>query len=341
MFTDITSMFRHLRMYLLGKGVLTLAVFAAAAIGAATGVGVLIPALVTVGGGIVYTAASRFYQQSAYADDMVNLYRDNIAEQLGKQPAEVTRADLAEAAQGNDVIAQALKRQQQRTWLAIGTAIFSGVVSLALIEGFGMGDILHDMAANSSLGILKSIAGFIGIGTVSSVTGLLLQDGLGSAIGYGTGISKAAAHDLIVKMNRGITRGLPTAREDVYAIIVAANPELDKRITENYGKHYSHMTHAQQSHVLHDVGLADAMDKLAIAISDGKISAGTLAYSANDPRLNTLPVAAPDAPVHENVAGKFIERLGLTARSSTMSHAERLQHERASAPAQGYSSAIL
>jgi hypothetical protein len=339
-FDDIKTMLRPLKVYLFGKGILTLAVFAAAAVGAMTGFGVLIPAFVIASGGIALTVASRFYKQSLYEDDMVNLYRNNIAEQLGKQPDDVTRADLNEAAQGNDVIAQALKRQHQRTWLAIGTAVLSGVVSLGLIAGFGMGSILHDMAGKTFLGVMKPIASFIGIGTVSGITGLLLKDGLGNAIGYGTGIGKAAAHDLIVKLDHNVARGIPIAREDVYAIIVTANPALDKSIAENYGRHYTQMSHAQQGHVLHETGLADAMDKLAIAINDHKVHAGTLAYAANDPRLNALPVVKTDEPQHDHTPGRFTERLGLAARSTAMSHSERVMQER-SAPAQGYSSAIL
>ena len=335
MLDDLKDLFHHFKVYLFGKGILTLGVFAAAAIGAATGIGVIIPALVVAIGGVALTAADRLSRQAMYENEMVDLYRNNIAEQLGKPPADITRADLMEAAKDNDVIAQALKRQHQRTLLAIGTSMLSGGVSLALIAGFGVGGMLHHMAEQTFLGMLKPIAAFIGIGTVSGITGLVLKQGLGSAIGYGTGIHKAAAHDLIVRMNHDVTRGMQISREDVYAIIVAANPALDKSITAHYGRHYTHMSHAQQSHVLHDVALAGAMDKLALAISSGAVSAGTVAYAANDPRLTVMPtgtIDAADAMAPEPENGKFIERLGLTPRTAS-TNVERVQQQRMNAPA--------
>ena len=286
LFDDFKNMLRHLKVYLLGKGILTLGVFAAVGISSAFNFSVLLPAMVIGIGGTVLTAADRLYKQSLYQDDMVELYRDNIAEQLGKQPEEITRADLREAAKSNEVIAQALRRRRQKTILDISTAALSGVVSIALIVGLGLDtQSLRTMAEGSLWGALKPLAHLIGLGTVSGATSLLLHEGLGSAIGYGTGISQAAAHDLIFGLNRKVGRGLPVSREDVYGVVVAANVALDQRIASTYGRHYPQMSQAQQAQVLHDFDLNGVTDKLAVAISSKQIRAGALAYAANDPRL--------------------------------------------------------
>lgn len=334
MFDLLKDTFRTLKVYLLGKGILTLGVFAAAGIASAMGVGMLIPAMAVGIGGALLTTADRLYQQKLYETDMVDLYRNDLAQQLGKAPEDVTRADLKEAAKENDVIAQALRRQRQRSILSIGTAILSGAVSIGLIVGFGLDSQKLQNLANGTLwDALKPIANFISIGTVGGLTGLILHNGLGDAIGYGTGIHKAAAHDLITMLDSRIKRGLPVAREEVYAVIVAANPSLEQGIVREYGKSYHVMTRAQKEVVMHDARLAQPIDDIARAISDHRIHAGYLAFAANDPRLATLPKATPlHVEEVQQKPGRFVELLGLSPREAT-SHTARIAQERAEASA--------
>ena len=341
MFDQLKDIFRPLKLYLLGKGILTVGVFAAAGIASAMGFSVLWPALLVGIGGTALTAMNRLYQERIYQDDMVNLYRDDIANQLGIAPEKVGRDELKEAAQENDVIAQALKRNRQQTWLSIGTAALAGLVSIGLIYGFGLdAHHLQDVAQHTLWTALRPLASFVGIGTVSGLTGLVLHQGLGTAIGYGTGISKAAAHDLIARMDASVKRGEPVAREQVYAIIVATNPSLDREIAKDYGKAYASMSHAQREQVMHDAHLAGTLDQIAIAITRKEVHAGYLAYAATDARLTRRPDASP-AEAPPKAASNFVAKLGLAPRAAQADHAARLEQQRSSAAAMpGYSASL-
>lgn len=318
---------RELKVFALGKGILSLAVFGTAALSAAfLGANVVWPAALVVGiGGTVLTAANRIYKQGLREQEMVDIYRDSVAQQLHIAPEQVTRATLREAGKDNQIIGQALEHQRKKTMLTIATAAVAGITSIALIGMFDMGNLLQGIAERSFTGMLEPIASFIGIGTVSTMTSLVVRDGLDTAIGYGSGISRADANDMITDMYRRIQRGQPVSREEVYGILVASDTVLDRTIEQRMGKHYASMNHAEQSILLQHFGVAEAMDKLAQDLSTGAVSPGRLAYmTADDYRPATSKMTVPEnTPNHAK--GKFVERLGLTTRPQN--HAERISEQ--------------
>ena len=318
---------KQLGVFALGKSLLTFSVMAAGAVGVMSGFGALIPALIIGAGGFALTAVSRFHSQRIYEDNMVNLYRDNIADQLGIAPEEVTRASLKEAAKDNEIIAKALSRQRKKTFLTIGTAALASVVSIGLIGFTGVADGLQGLAKQAPVDMLKNL-GFLSIASfVGGISNLVIHEGLDALIGYKSGISKAAAHDLIYKMDLEVSRGKPISREEVFAVMVAGDESLHNRVTKKYNKDYNDMTHGEKSRVLHDLNVATTMDKLAIAISEKKIRPGYLAYAADDPHI-TAPRGAQqveDTPTSvKPVRGSFVERLGLMPHSNELSHTARL-----------------
>ncbi len=331
MLEDILHAAKELKVFALGKGILSLAVIAAATIGAATGLGVMVPALVIGGGGFALTVANQLYKKALREDEMVDLYRDDIAAQLKIAPDAVTRADLKTVAKDNPIIEQALDRQRKETVMTLSTAAMAGLTSILLIGAFNVGGMVHGMAQASFTGLLKPIAGLIGMGTVSAASSLILHDGVDAAIGYGTGMRKASANDLIVAMNRQIAHGNPVSREEVYAVLVASDRALDRTIVKQTGKSYGAMTHAEQGMLLQHYELAEAMDKLARDISTGAVSPGHLAFMTDEyhpaPKVteDTICMASP-------AKASFVERLGLSAAHGEMSHAERLAQKTASAP---------
>jgi hypothetical protein len=332
MFQNSRDFLKQLGVFALGKSVLTFSVFAAGFVGASLGFGALIPALIIGAGGFALTAVRRFHSQGIYEDNMVNLYRDNIADQLGIAPEEVTRAHLKEAAKDNEIIAKALSRQRKKTFLTIATAALASVVSIGLIGFTGVADGLVDVAKKAPLDILKDVGFLFGASFTAGISNLIIHEGLDALIGYKSGLSKAAAHDLIYQMDLEVKRGKPISREEVFGVMVAGDESLHTRVTKQYGKEYRDMTQGEKSRVLHDLNLAATMDKLAIAISEKKIRPGYLAYAADDPRL-TAPrgakqvedTLAPEKPSRAS----FVERLGLMPRSENLSHAERFSTQAA------------
>ena len=321
MFENSRDFIKQLAVFALGKSLLTFSVMAVGTIGALSGFGALIPALIIGVGGFALTTVRRFQSQGVYEDNMVNLYRDNIADQLGITPDQVTRASLKEAT-------KALSRQRKKTFLTIATAALASVVSVGLIGFTGIPEGLKDIATNS-LDSWKPLAGLFGASFVAGISNLIIHEGLDLLIGYKSGISKAAAHDLIFKMDLEINQGKPVSREEVFGVMVAGDESLQSRITKIYNKQYRDMSQGEKSRVLHDLNLAATMDKLAIAISEKKIRPGYLAYAADDPRL-TAPRGAKQVEdiltpeTQKPTRASFVERLGLMPRADLSSHTDRL-----------------
>ncbi|MDX2095033.1 MAG: hypothetical protein SFW64_03745 [Alphaproteobacteria bacterium] len=320
LFDDIGQLWTRYRGYFLGKAALMLAVGGASSL---LGISILWPALVIVGGGMALHAYGLVTQQRYYQQDMVDLYRDDIADHLGIAPEQVTRAHLKEAAKDNEVIAQALERQHKKTFIDIGTSLLSGAVSFALLLSFADAGQFLRFAKETFSDALGPIVNFIGLSTVSSVSGLVLHDALGLAIDVKTGVSKAAAHDLIIAMDRDVRHGRPISREQVYGVLVAGNSQLQQAIATRFHKSYRWMNAAEQSNVLHQIGVAEELDVLAQQINRGEIRPGRLAYMMDDDALadmrarhaHTAPSPTPTVEAAPE-QGKFVTRLGRAQHQS-------------------------
>ena len=327
---DIGAFLNRNRGYFLGKMLLMFAVGAASH---ALGITMLVPAAILVGGGMAIHAYGRFTEHRYYQQEMVDLYRDDIAQHLGIAPEQVTRAHLKEAAKGNEVIAQALERQHKKLLIDIGTSLLAGVVTFGLLLSFGEAGKFFDFTQKTFGEALGPMVNLIGLGTVSGISGLVLHDALGIAIGAKTGTLKAAAHDLILDMHNDIVHGRPISREQVYGVLVASNPDLQQAIVTRFHKSYAWMSAAEKSNVLHEVGVATDMDILARQINTGEVRPGRLAYMLADA---TLPAHRPPSdsntasPEQEPQKSNFVGRLGLAARANS-SFTEQVKESRSHA----------
>lgn len=283
---DILSFLSRNRGYFLGKVLLALSVAAASSL---FGVSILIPAIVIVGGGLALRTYGRWNELTHYKQEMVDLYREDIAQQLGIAPEQVSIENLKEAAKGNDVIAQALARQHTKNFIELGTSLLTAAVTFGLLSSFGeVSEFRSFIDKDLGLGkLLGDAVNFIGLSTVGGVSGLIFHDALGLAIGAKTGTIKAAAHDLILDMEKDLRRGRPISREQVYGVLVAGNPELQEAIYIRFQKSYRSMNAAEQSRVLHILGIADTLDNLAQQINRGEIRPGRLAYLMDDHALSS------------------------------------------------------
>lgn len=320
---DILSFLSRNRGYFLGKALLAATVAGASSL---FGVSILVPAMLIVGGGLALRTYRRFTEISHYKQQMVDLYREDIAAQLGIAPEMVGVENLKEAAKGNDVIAQALARQRTKNFIELGTSLLAATVTFGLLFSFGDTGQFHDFIRND-LGLsnfLGSAVNFIGLSTVGGISGLIFHDALGLAIGAKTGTIKAAAHDLILEMENNLRHGRPISREQVYGVLVAANPQLQEAITTRFQKSYSWMNAAEQSRVLHILGIADTLDNLAQQVNRGEIRPGRLAYLMDDHALSSTRRVelsrgelthastdiSPAADISTSEPRSFVERVG-------------------------------
>ncbi len=318
-FGDISNTLRALRVHLFGKGIMTLAVLAAGAVASATGFSAILP-IVAVGG-FVLTTVNRLYNQRLYENGMLNMYRDDISQQLGIAPEEVTLSQLKEAGKTNDVIGHALTRQRNKTILAVGTAALSAAGTWALVGMFGgesslktgVGALLQNIPGGASI---AAFANYVSIGVVAGFSGLLFNGVLKNGVSATTSIGKAAAHDRIMEMEWTLKRGLGVSKEQVYGVLVAGDVRLQQAIARQFHKPYSQMRPIQQATVLQRVGVASEMQTIADQINHGEMRPGGLAYlmqgaqnAAHTPQA--LSAAMAPAPAQSN----FVERLGVAPRN--------------------------
>lgn len=319
---NIGDFLGELKRYAFGRGLLTTATLMATGISMAFGWGVILPALAITVGGTLLTAYNSLARQRAYEENMVSLYRDDIAAELGIAPGDVTRADVKEAAKTNEVLGQALDRQRDKTLINIGTAALSSAATLAMVFFFGVdGSSLHGFAVEHLGKIMGPLANLIGIGTVASLTGLVLHDGLKALIGHHTGTNKAAAHDMIMSLSYERARGHAVQAEQVYAVLVASDAELAARILQQSGHDYRALNSAQQRSIMQKIGVGDAMQQLADDINTGRVNPGHLAYMLGEEFTSAHP---EQTAVH---CSNFVERLGLAPRAQH-SHAHAINAAR-------------
>lgn len=306
-----------LKRHLLGRGILSLGVIVAGSMGGIT------PALVIGIGGALLTGFMRLGNQGLYEEQMVNLYRDDIAEHLGIAPEQVIRAHLKEAAKTNDIIDQALDRQRYKNYITFATAALAGAATVALVA-LGLPESIAGVftqlfGKESTVG---TVLGYFSTAIVSGLSSLIVHDGLELLIGHKTGVRKAAAHDRIIELDHAIARGQAVNKEQVYGVLVAGNTELQQTITREFGKDYARMTPLEQRYVLQEIGVGDAMQTLAQDISQGKVQPGKLAYMISDAQPRRRATPEKDAPALAPTRS-FVQSLGLTPRE-TMSHEARL-----------------
>jgi hypothetical protein len=244
-------------------------------------------------------------------------------------PQEVGRAELRLAAQENEIIAQALTRQRRKTFVSIATSALASVVTLGLIY-FALdpnaGGLTQNKVADALTSFFSHFDGvanlvkYVSIGIISGASGLVVHDGLEAAIGVGSGVSKAAAHDLIAAMQHDLTRGRSISATQVYAVLVAGDPALQRAIKTQFGHSYNHMADSERRPVLAKVGVTEEMQQLARAISSGAIQPGHLAYMIGETRGSSKQVAAAAPEASNEIAlpqpaqAAFVEKLGLAPR---------------------------
>ena len=324
-FDEFRNIFKAMRVYLLGRGFLSLLVMGTAfAVGAASP---LVLGLVAAGG-LALSAGVRLYSQALYEDDMADLYREDIAKHLHMDPRAVTRTHLKIAARENEVIDQALTRQRHINIVSFATSALAAAATFGLLM-FGLAGTVSSFFATSFPSLAGINFGFMGfadftaakllqltsVGIVSGFTSLVLHNGLEEAIGYGTGLSKAVAHDLIAAMDFDIKRGRTISPEQVYGVLVAENPELATRIKRQFGEAYDSMKPNEQTQVLAALNVQNDMKEIAGFITRREVPAGRLAYMMHYARPEKK---REDAPVEiAPTRGKFVERLNLVPREAT------------------------
>jgi hypothetical protein len=334
---DIKYRADQLRNFVFGRGLIWMLMAAAVPIGGMLGVGPLLAAAVAGIGGVALRVGMRLVEQANYEQGMVNLYRDEIGQQLEIAPQSVTRQHLKIAARDNDVIDQALKKQQRKTYLTVVTSVLAGVTTFGLLA-VGLGTGLHEWFAQAfPSGLLAGAAQFIGMGTVVTASNLVVDTGLNSTIKRGTGLWKAAAHDRIMDIDRTLRHGKRVTKEQVFAVKAAGDIDLQETILKHYGKRYRFMDPVEKQAVLIDSGMALEMQMLANQLNHGELKPSMLVHMFEPAKekpqqlvaaANYLVAEPVRLQAKENPMRSHVARLGREAQAPRRSFQEELTARR-------------
>lgn len=323
---QIGNRLRDIGAFLFGRGLVSFATITAGVIGALTGVGFILPALSVAIGGTILNSAMALRSQRIYEDQMVGLYRNEIAATLGVDSSRVTRTHLHAMAKHNDVIGQAITRQHRRTFIDIATGVLAGATTFGLLYVGLVHTSLPGLLVEHLGHVFGSILSIFSMGIVSAAVNLTVNDGLGYAIGRRTGVQKAGTHDRILRMEWQVRRGRPVTAEQVFDVLVASDPALAQTMRRQFGEGYSSMSPRQRQQILNASGLAGDMGTIATAINNGNVRPSSLAFLFDRKFVTKIAEAAAANEAANPARASFVERVG--DWQPQRSHVERLAAER-------------
>jgi hypothetical protein len=331
------------QVHLTGKGITSGAALVAGVIAGTTTLW-LVPLVIAIGG----VGANMFFRlrdQWKYQDEMADKYRGEVADRLGIAPEAVTREHVKLAAYGNEeqgidgnpILAQALERQRQKSWLVLGTALLAAVVTFTLLTwsgggiaaaiGSGMVDLLGLSALPPALGFVAGIVGMMGGAVIAGLSSIFIQDGLEFGIGHFKGINAPSAHDRILALEARQDRGKSVTPEQIFQIKIATSPQLDERVMAmTGGKHFHALKADMQERVLARIDAKGEMLMLAEEINKKAIDAKELAFILTG-QQTVQPTPDREAPCEDKAPARsqsFMDKLGLTDKGNTKSHVERI-----------------
>jgi hypothetical protein len=326
---------RNLRVYLTGRGLITLTGMIAGGLSTAGVFASAWPLALVFGGGAVLTGLIRLRDMQYNLDRMATIYRADIADQLGIDPRDVTRAHVHEMAYGNaekgiaanPIFREEIEREWQKTWLKFATTALAAVASFGLVA---WGAAHESVKALMPDGIFGNILKYGSVGIVSGTTGLILNNGLDWLVQSVTRIGAISTHDRIARLEQDVGRGRAVTREQVFALFAAANDHLAGQIEQRYGKPYDVLPIEQKHAIIKASGLEAATLHICEEINRGTMRPGALAFVLTGQRGLTrdavvaqMPPAVAPAPSMERAPQhSFVEKLGLSSRAQA-SHTAR------------------
>lgn len=322
----IADTFRWIGSYALGRGLLWTAVIAAGVIASATGFGIIVPAIVA-GGGVVFNAFMAFREQGIFENQMIRLYRNELAANFGVHPNAVTRSHLYAMGKENSVIGDALAARQRKTIFDSFTGAIAGAVTFGLLyAGLALG--VADFFTQHLGHVLGGALSVFSIGIVAGATNLTLNDGVMYGIGRRSGLTKAIAHEHVARLDGMVRRGHRVTPAQMLDVVVAINPEIDRNIQKQFGKSYHHMHAHERQQVVAASGLMAEMETMAQAVNTRTIRPSSLAFILDRKFISRAAEAAVTAMEEDVTPARksFVERYASRAPESR-SHVERLAAE--------------
>jgi hypothetical protein len=220
-----------------------------------------------VGGAGVAAASSLIVSQLEYngkKSDLADLYKKEIAAQLGKSEKKVDTDDLESVGQVNRVFGEELAQAKKERNVSIG-AIF-----LATMGSVGAAIFLLPVGAGWLATTVVATLGYMVVKTPLEKLGKALFN-----------IDEKSVSDRIEEISKEHETGKVISRERVFSVFVHANPKLDAFIENRYGKKFEKLTAAEKMAITESIGSQLGVARLADDINQGRIRATELAFAVD------------------------------------------------------------
>ncbi len=244
---DIGLWTKRIAAFVSGKG----ATMTAVALASPFIQGFALPIVGIIAGLPINAALSTMKHQHDENKILVN-FRHEIAASFGIDPSDVTHDHLRTLAFGdeehgirsNPVLKEALERNDSNRWMKIGTHGLAAALAtgFTLTRGEWLIEALKPMLASSAVPFLAaSPAAFASVGLALTVGALMLATShLFESIGQDLFSNKeSTSYEKIEGLAKQRGKGVAISKQQVMALIIDANPELQDMIANTYhGSHF-------------------------------------------------------------------------------------------------------
>lgn len=291
MMDDLKHYAKYAGMWLTTRGVLTLAVIAATA---GLGMGGYYAPLLTLPIGLGAAMYMHSDRTSYLKTRTKNAYKLELAATLGKDPKEVTVADLERVAKGDSAAGlpgNAILKEQldcidthhRVSLFSNVTAIGLAIAAFATIMTGGFENIIQGWQnvikpLTDALPI-RSVEAFAA-GTIASGITLSSDFALTQLGKYFTGLNEPTTYDYIQDIKKQRRNGHAITPEQVLEVFVRRDPDLAARIRQDFGTDYAHLPSEEKTMVLDGLKQKELLEAITRKINEGRVSPNELTFLA-------------------------------------------------------------
>lgn len=211
------------------------------------------------------------------------MYKDEVAAQLGKSPSQIKDKDIDLIAKGdakrgiaaNKTIAEELKTLKKRRNVGMLVTGLSIIATVAIIVNF----FPYAAAAAGAGAFTTGIAGMGSRMLLGYAIHRLLDEPIKKAGKKIFNLTTPTTHERIAELNKQHRKGRNITREQVLSVFVSANKDLSNFVIQNYGMHYDKLSVQQKNTVVEAMEQHIPIASLTKNLNSGSVKLSELAFS--------------------------------------------------------------
>lgn len=241
-------------------------------------------------------------------ESLVERYRSEVGQLLGKAKDKVQEQDLAMVARGDfkkGIPANpSIRRELKNTWLnrnvnfvlatVVSVITFAAVHAIDMFVGDNIGGSLHHIVGEgNALGAMFDAVRNGNFADFREIGGLMLRNGLIGLVTYHgmktpahwaaaeiLDIDERTVNDRITEIKRTLGHGRDVQPEQVLGTFIHAHHDIEEQIEAEYGKKFDKMSHKQQGELLSVVQEYMNVKEITDNINHGRMRPEELVFAA-------------------------------------------------------------